>query len=81
MAAGGDRVCTDRVGTSIPSNRDRIVVATKPVEFRKDQDGLSAVMKGALRKDPFTGTVFIIRTKRTERSKLIYRDRTERDWR
>ena len=48
-----------------PSNRVRIVVATKPVDFRRQHDGLVAYVKSALRKDPFTGTVFVFRSKRT----------------
>ena len=44
-----------------PSNRVRIVVATRPVDFRKGHDGLAAVVKRALRRDPFTGTVFASR--------------------
>ncbi len=40
-----------------PSNRVRILVATKPVDFRKGHDGLAALVKNELRKDPFTGTV------------------------
>ncbi|MCF7779311.1 hypothetical protein GLP59_17020 [Sulfitobacter sp. M220] len=42
-----------------PSNRVRIVVATKPVDFRKGHDGLAALVKNELRKDPFTVTVFV----------------------
>ena len=38
-----------------PSNRVRIVVATKPVDFRKGHDGLAALVKNELRKNPFTG--------------------------
>ena len=38
-----------------PSNRVRIVVATKPVDFRRQHDGLVAHVKSVLRKDPFTG--------------------------
>ena len=45
-----------------PSNRVRIVIATKPVAFRKQHDGLVAHVKSVLRKDPFTGTVFAFRT-------------------
>lgn len=40
-----------------PSNRVRIMVATKPVDFRKGHNGLAALVKNELRKDPFTGTV------------------------
>ena len=53
-----------------PSNRVRIVVATRPVDFRKQHDGLVAHVKNVLRKDPFTGTVFLFRAKRADRLKL-----------
>jgi transposase len=46
-----------------PSNRVRIMVATKPVDFRKGHDGLAALVKNELRKDPFTGTVFVFRSR------------------
>ena len=59
-----------------PSNRVRIVVATKPVDFRKVHDGLAASVKNELRKDPFTGTVFVFRSKRADRLKLLYWDGT-----
>lgn len=57
-----------------PSNRVRIMVVTKPVDFRKGHDGLAAMVKNELRKDPFTGTVFVFRSRRADRLKLIYRD-------
>lgn len=57
-----------------PSNRVRIVVATKPVDFRKGHDGLAALVANELRKDPFTGTVFVFRAKRADRLKLLYWD-------
>uniref|UniRef100_UPI0005659C71 IS66 family insertion sequence element accessory protein TnpB n=1 Tax=Ruegeria halocynthiae TaxID=985054 RepID=UPI0005659C71 len=50
-----------------PSNRVRILVATNPVDFRKGHDGLSALVQSVLRKDPFTGTVFVFRSKAAER--------------
>jgi transposase len=59
-----------------PSNRVRIVVATKPVDFRKGHDGLAALVKNELRKEPFTGTVFVFRSKRADRLKLLYWDGT-----
>ena len=55
-----------------PSNRVRILVATQPVDFRKGHDGLTAVVQSVLRKDPFTGTVFVFRAKRLDRLKLLY---------
>ena len=57
-----------------PSNRVRILVATQPVNFRKGHDGLTALAQSVLRKDPFTGTVFVFRAKRLDRLKLLYWD-------
>ena len=57
-----------------PSNRVRILVATGPVDFRKGHDGLTAMVQSVLRKDPFTGTVFVFRAKRADRLKLLYWD-------
>lgn len=57
-----------------PSNRVRIMVATKPVDFRKGHDGLAALVKNELHKDPFTGTVFVFRSRKADRLKLIYCD-------
>ena len=53
-----------------PSNRVWIVVATTLVDFRKGHDGLAALVKNELRKEPFTGTVFVFRSKRADRLKL-----------
>ena len=47
-----------------PSNRVRIMVATKPIDFRKGHDSLAAMVKNELHKDPFTGTVFVFRARR-----------------
>ncbi|MBN7807942.1 transposase [Agrobacterium tumefaciens] len=42
-----------------PSNRVRIMVATKPVDFRKGHDGLAALVKNELRKDAVIGRMRI----------------------
>lgn len=57
-----------------PSHRVRIVVATKPVDFRKGHDGLATLVQNELGKMPFTGTVFVFRSKRADRLKLLYWD-------
>ena len=57
-----------------PSNRVRIMVATKPVDFRKGHYGLAALVKNEQHKDPFTGTVFVFRSRKADRLKLIYWD-------
>ncbi|CAD0186288.1 hypothetical protein RUESEDTHA_03195 [Ruegeria sp. THAF57] len=54
----------------------RIVVATRPVDFRKGHDGLAALVQNELRKEPFTGAVFVFRSKRADRLKLLYWDGT-----
>jgi transposase len=55
-----------------PSNRVRIMLATKPIDFRKGHDSLAAMVKNELRKDPFTGTVFVFRARKADRLKLLY---------
>jgi transposase len=40
----------------------RIMVASKPVDFRKGMDSLAALVAQALASDPFTGDVFIFVT-------------------
>lgn len=44
--------------------------------FRKGHDGLAALVKNEVRKDPFTGTVFAFRARRAGRLKLLYRHGT-----
>lgn len=57
-----------------PTDRVRIVVATRPVDFRKGHDGLAALVMNELCQNPFEGTVFVFRAKRADRLKLIYWD-------
>lgn len=57
-----------------PSNRVKILVATKPVDFRKGHDGLAALIRNELDKEPFTGTLFVFRARRADRLKLLYWD-------
>ena len=60
----------------LPSNRVRVLVSTRPIDFRKGHDGLAALVSSVLRKDPFTGTVFVFRSRRADRLKLLYWDGT-----
>ncbi len=57
-----------------PSNRVRIFVAARAVDFRKGHDGLAALIRNELRKDQFTGTVFVFRSKRADRAKILFWD-------
>ena len=59
-----------------PSHRVRVLVSTQPIDFRKGHDGLAALVSSVLRKDPFTGTVFVFRSRRVDRLKLLFWDGT-----
>ncbi len=52
----------------------RVMVASKPIDFRKGMDGLASLVTQLLLADPFAGDVFIFRAKRTDRLKLILWD-------
>jgi transposase len=54
----------------------RVLVATKPVDFRKGGDGLAALVREALGEDPFSGTIFVFRSKRADRVKILAWDGT-----
>ncbi len=49
----------------------KIMVATKPVDFRKGADGLVALVREQLCHDPFAGTIFVFRSKRADRLKIF----------
>ena len=49
----------------------KIVIATRLVDFRKGVRGLSALVAEALAADPFCGDVFIFRSKRRDRLRLL----------
>ncbi len=57
-----------------PSGNVRVLVATKPVDFRKGAEGLAAVVRESMRTDPFSGVVYVFRAKRADRVKLIFWD-------
>jgi transposase len=39
----------------VPPTGVRVLVATRPVDFRKGMDGLAAYIQEALKTDPFSG--------------------------
>jgi transposase len=59
-----------------PTGTVRVMVATKPVDFRKGMEGLAALVREAMGADPFCGTVYVFRAKRADRVKLIFWDGT-----
>ena len=50
----------------------QVLVATRPVDFRKQADGLAALVSQALAADPFCGAVYVFRSKRLDRVKLLW---------
>jgi transposase len=54
----------------------RVLVAANPVDFRRGADSLAALVREQLRHDPFSGTIFIFRSKRADRLKILAWDGT-----
>lgn len=52
----------------------RVLVATRPVDFRKGAYGLAALASEVLREDPFSGAVIVFRAKRSDRVKILLWD-------
>lgn len=52
----------------------RILVAVEPADFRKGIDGLARLCKEALKRDPFTGGVFVFRNRRATAVKVLVYD-------
>jgi transposase len=52
----------------------RVLIATKPVDFRRGAGSLAGLVREQLRQDPFSGTVFIFRSKRADRLKILVWD-------
>ena len=46
-------------------------VATRPIDFRKGVHGLVALVADGLRADPYGGDIFVFRSKRSDRIKLL----------
>ncbi len=59
-----------------PAGNFKFCVAAKPVDFRKGMDGLAAILMNEFELDPFSGAIFIFRSKRSNRLKMIVWDGT-----
>jgi transposase len=58
---------------SIPAGA-RILLAVRPVDFRKGAHTLAALAQEALGEDPFSGAVIVYRAKRSDRIKILVWD-------
>jgi transposase len=52
----------------------RILLATKPVDFRKGAHSLAALAAEVLDADPFSGAVLVFRSRRADRIKVLVWD-------
>jgi transposase len=52
----------------------RILVAVEPADFRKGIDGLVRLCRETLRRDPFSGFVFVFRNRRATAIKVLCYD-------
>jgi transposase len=60
----------------LPLAGARVLVATRPVDFRKGADSLAALVQTELGLQPFSGVIYVFRSKRADRVKLLYWDGT-----
>ena len=52
----------------------RVFVCTQPADMRRSFDGLAALVQQHLECDPLSGDLFVFRSKRGDRLKLLYWD-------
>ena len=58
---------------NLPSGA-RVLLAMRPVDFRKGAHSLAAVAAEVLREDPFSGAVIVFRSRRSDRVKILLWD-------
>jgi transposase len=49
-----------------------VMMATKPVDFRKGAEGLAALVRETMQANPFSGAIYVFRAKRVDRVQLIF---------
>ena len=54
----------------------RVFVATTPVDFRRGIHGLAALVADGLKGNPYSGNVFVFRSKRADKLKFLIFDGT-----
>lgn len=60
----------------VAGQRLPIVIATKPVDFRRGHNGLAATVQNELGLDPHSGLTVVFRSKRGDRLKILVWDGT-----
>jgi transposase len=52
----------------------KIFVATQPIDFRKGVNGLVVLIADTLKSDPYAGHLYVFRSKRNDRLKMLRYD-------
>jgi transposase len=60
----------------VPAEAVRVVIATRPVDFRRGHDSLAALAQNQLGLDPHSGVIVVFRSKRGDRIKILVFDGT-----
>jgi len=60
----------------LPGGPHRFYLATRPVDFRKGHAGLSLIVQEVLGHDPFSGAIFVFRSRRGDAMKCLVWDQT-----
>lgn len=54
----------------------RIYVCTQPTDMRRSFDGLSRMVQDVVGQDPFSGHLFVFWNRRSDRTKILWWDRS-----
>jgi transposase len=60
----------------VPASGVKVLMAMKPVDFRKGMDGLAALVRETLGANPYGGVIYVFRCRRADRVKLLFWDGT-----
>lgn len=59
-----------------PNDGITVYVCVEPIDFRKQINGLSALVQDVLSLDPFSKHLFVFRNRRRDRAKILYWERS-----
>ncbi|WP_264211151.1 IS66 family insertion sequence element accessory protein TnpB [Leisingera thetidis] len=57
-----------------PASNFRIYLASEPADFRKGMDGLAACVANSFKLDPYSGAIYLFRSRRADRLKILVGD-------
>ena len=60
----------------VPASGVKVLIAMQPVDFRKGMDGLAALVRETLGANPYGGVIYVFRSRRADRVKLLFWDGT-----